>query len=129
MNWGANDLRRSAGYTEYMAKIAKTFSKNYNCTMYYMSVNPVNSAMILNSRGEYLRTEKLVEDFNRMIRTTLCSGKNKCYTYINSYDYFRKEGWISDTKNNSGVHDGTHYSVETSLRIYDYCIRFLNRAR
>lgn len=129
MNWGANDLRRSAGYTEYMAKIAKTLSKNYNCTMYYMSVNPVNSAMILNRNGKYLRTEKQVEDFNRMIRTTLCSGKNKCYTYINSYDYFRKKGWISDTKNNSGVHDGTHYSVETSLRIYDYCIRFLNRER
>lgn len=129
MNWGANDLRRSSEYTEYMAKIAKKLSKKYNCTMYYMSVNPVNSAMILNCRGKYLRTEKLVEDFNRMIRTTLCSGKNKCYTYINSYDYFRKNGWISDTKHNSGVHDGTHYSVETSLRIYDYCIRFLNRAR
>ena len=59
--------------------------------MYYMPVNPVNSAMIMNCRGKYLRTEKLVDDFNRMIRRTLCSGKNKCYTYINSYDHFRKK--------------------------------------
>lgn len=129
MNWGANDLRRPSEYPRFMTKVARKLSKKYNCTMYYMPVNPVNSAMIMNCRGKYLRTEKLVDDFNQMIRRTLCSGKNKCYTYINSYDHFRKKGWISDTKNNSGVHDGTHYSVETSLRIYDYCIRFLNRAR
>lgn len=128
MNWGANDLRNPSDYPRYMAKIARKLSKKYNCTMYYMSVNPINSAMIMNCRGKYLRTEKQVDDFNRLIRTTLCSGKKKCYTYINSYDHFRKNGWISDIKNNSGVHDGTHYSVETSLRIYDYCIRFLNRA-
>lgn len=128
MNWGANDLRNPSDYPRYMAKIARKLSKKYNCTMYYMSVNPINSAMIINCRGKYLRTEKQVDDFNRLIRTTLCSGKKKCYTYINSYDHFRKNGWISDIKNNSGVHDGTHYSVETSLRIYDYCIRFLNRA-
>lgn len=129
MNWGANDLRRPSEYPRFMTEVARKLSKKYNCTMYYMPVNPVNSAMIMNCRGKYLRTEKLVDDFNRMIRRTLCSGKNKCYTYINSYDHFRKKGWISDTKNNSGVHDGSHYSVETSLRIYDYCIRFLNRER
>ncbi len=130
MNWGANDLRRPSEYPRFMTKVARKLSKKYNCTMYYMPVNPVNSAMIMNCRGKYLRTEKLVDDFNRMIRRTLCSGKNKCYTYINSYDHFRKKGWISDTKNNSGVHDGSHYSVETSLRIYDYgknkCYTYIN---
>lgn len=127
INLGANDLKKSGRYAAVMTEVSKNLRKKYNCSMYYMSVNPVNSAMIKNRVGFYLRTEKQVEDFNRMIRTSLCSGKKKSYTYINTYDYLRKNGWISDRKNNSGVHDGTHYSNETSIRIYNVSIRFLNQ--
>ncbi len=59
INLGVNDLKSYSEYVSYMKKAAKTL-KRYNCTMYYMSVNPVNSAMnnyFNNGRGR--RTEEM----------------------------------------------------------------------
>ena len=33
-------------YVVYMRKVSENLKQNYNCDMYYLSVNPVNSAMI-----------------------------------------------------------------------------------
>lgn len=125
INLGANDLDNYNSYIKYMKNVAKRF-KAYNCDMYYLSVNPVNSAMIQNYFGFVSRTERQVAVFNRAIRSGLCTGRNKYFTYINTCGNLQKYGWISDRYNN-GVFDGLHYSDETYLRIYDYCIRTLNR--
>lgn len=125
INLGANDLRKYKSYPSFMKKVAKELKK-YNCKMFYMSVNPVNSEMCANYKGRRNRTEEQVDRFNSYIRTNLCSGKNKYYTYMNTCAYFKKNGWIS-SRNNIGIHDGVHYSNETYRRIYDYAIRFLNR--
>lgn len=125
INLGVNDLNDVSSYITYMRRLANNLSLNYNCTMYYMSVNPVNSAMI-RSYGAGNRTEQQVAAFNRSIYRNLCSGKNKCFTYINTCSNLQKYGWISD-RHNVGRYDGLHYSNETYLRIYDYCIRTLNR--
>ena len=126
INLGVNDLKSYSEYVSYMKKAAKTL-KRYNCTMYYMSVNPVNSAMnnyFNNGRGR--RTEEMVENFNRAIRRGLCTGSRAPFRYINSCAYLQKCGWISD-RHNIGMYDGLHYSNETYLRIYDFCMKTLNR--
>lgn len=125
INLGVNDMQNISVYLTYMRSLANNLSRNYNCTMYYLSVNPINSAMILNAGGG-IRTEAQVASFNRNIYRYLCTGLNKCYTYINTCSSLQKYGWISD-RHDAGIHDGLHYSNETYLRIYDYCIRTLNR--
>lgn len=126
MNLGANDMGNINIYIQYMKALSKKLKKEYNCTMYYMSVNPVNSAMINAYEGAHLRTENQVKSFNNSIYRNLCSGKNKYFTYINTCSNLQKYGWISD-RNNAGIYDGLHYSNETYLRIYDYVIRTLNQ--
>lgn len=126
MNLGVNDMKNVNIYIRYMKSLAVNLKRNYNCDMYYMSINPVNSAMIQNYGGVGLRTEQQVKSFNSAIYRNLCSGRNKYFTYINTCGNLQKYGWISD-RHNAGIHDGLHYSDETYLRIYDYCIRTLNR--
>ncbi len=127
INLGVNDLNNTTAYVKYMKNIAKKL-KGYNCTMYYLSVNPVNNAMITKYRGHSTnsKTEAKVLAFNKYIYNKLCSGKKAPFSYINTYGMLRKNGWISN-KNNAGIFDGVHYSNETYLRIYDYCMRVLNR--
>ena len=125
INLGANDLNRYTSYPSFLKSVAKELKK-YNCKMFYMSVNPVNSAMIHSYLGRTNRTEAQVDRFNSYIRANLCSGTNNYYTYMNTCSYFKKYGWIS-SRNNTGIHDGVHYSNETYRRIYDYAMRFLNR--
>lgn len=117
INLGVNDLNNYSEYPNYMKKVSEVLT-SYGCDMYYMSVNPVNSAMIRNYRGYYARTEKQIRNINKMIYNKLCSGSNKCYTYVDTNNYLRRYGWISNNKN-----DGVHYSDATYKRIYDYCIR------
>lgn len=127
INLGVNDLNNTTAYVKYMKNIAKKL-KGYNCTMYYLSVNPVNNAMITKYRGHSTnsKTEAKVLAFNKYIYNKLCSGKKAPFNYINTYGMLRKNGWISN-KNNAGIFDGVHYSKETYLRIYDYCMRVLKR--
>ena len=127
INLGVNDLQSTAAYVKYMKAVAQKL-KAYNCTMYYMSVNPLNTAMITRYRGQSqgAKTEAKVQAFNKYIYSNLCYGRNGTYNYINTWASLRKNGWIS-SKNNTNTFDGLHYSNETYLRIYDYCMRVLNR--
>ena len=124
INLGVNDLQNINGYVSYMKAVATNLKKNYNCEMYYLSVNPVNSAVIRANAG-YVRTEAQIASFNKTIYQKLCNGSKRSFTYINTCTNLQKYGWISN-RFNTGVNDGLHYSTETTLRIYDYCIRKLN---
>lgn len=124
INLGVNDLSNASEYVTYMKKVSTNLQK-YNCKMYYLSVNPVNSAMI-KSAGAATRTEAQVAAFNKVIYQKLCSGSNKYFTYINTCTNLQKKGWISN-RYNSGIYDGLHYSNATYLRIFDYCMKYLNR--
>ena len=115
INLGVNDLKNYSGYVNYMRKIARELSV-YGCDMYYMSINPINNAIVKNFGGS--RTENQIHNINKEIYSKLCSGSNKCYTYIDTYNYLCKTGWICSARN-----DGLHYSSETYLRIYDYTIQ------
>ena len=124
INLGVNDLQNSSVYVPYMKKVAANLKK-YNCKMYYMSVNPVNSAMIKRF-GARTRTEQQVAYFNKVIYQKLCSGREKCFTYINTCTNLQMKGWISN-RHNLGHYDGLHYSDATYQRIFDYTMRYLNR--
>lgn len=127
VNLGVNDLNKKTAYVKYMKTVAKKL-KEYNCTMYYLSVNPVNNAMIVQYHGynTKAKTAAKVRNFNRYISDNLCSGGNAPFIYINTWSMLRKNGWIS-SKNNTHTYDGVHYSNETYLRIYDYCMKALNK--
>ena len=71
INLGTNDLRYYSQYVTYMRRVAQKL-KAYNCDMYYLSVNPVNSMMIKRYIGWVSRTENQVETFNKAIRSGLC---------------------------------------------------------
>ena len=123
INLGVNDLNNSKAYVTYMRKVSAAL-KRYNCRMYYLSVNPVNSAMIADSKDRP-RTEAQVSAFNKVIYQKLCSGKNRSFTYINTCTRLQKYGWSSN-RHNAGIHDGLHYSDQTYLRIFNYCMKYLN---
>lgn len=124
INLGVNDMSNINTYVVYMRKVSENLKQNYNCNMYYLSVNPVNSAMI-RSYGAGTRTEAQVAAFNKTIYQKLCSGSDRAFIYINTCTNLQKYGWSSN-RYDAGIYDGLHYSVETTLRIYDYCIRKLN---
>lgn len=124
INLGVNDMSNINTYVVYMRKVSENLKQNYNCDMYYLSVNPVNSAMI-RSYGAGTRTEAQVAAFNKTIYQKLCSGSDRAFIYINTCTNLQKYGWSSN-RYDAGIYDGLHYSVETTLRIYDYCIRKLN---
>ena len=124
INLGVNDLDNSKAYVTYMRKVSAALKK-YNCKMYYLSVNPVNSTMI-KARRKKFRSEASIAAFNKVIYEQLCSGKNRSFTYINTCTRLQKYGWSSN-RYNSGIHDGLHYSDQTYLRIFNYCMKYLNR--
>lgn len=124
INLGVNDMSNINTYVVYMRKVSENLKQNYNCDMYYLSVNPVNSAMI-RSYGAGTRTEAQVAAFNKTIYRKLCSGSDRAFIYINTCTNLQKYGWSSN-RYDAGIYDGLHYSVETTLRIYGYCIRKLN---
>lgn len=124
INLGVNDMSNINTYVVYMRKVSENLKQNYNCDMYYLSVNPVNSAMI-RSYGAATRTEAQVAAFNKTIYQKLCSGSDRAFIYINTCTNLQKYGWSSN-RYDAGIYDGLHYSVETTLRIYGYCIRKLN---
>ena len=80
---------------------------------------------MIRSYGGATSTEAQVAYFNKIIYQKLCSGSNRAFTYINTCTNLQKYGWISN-RYDSGIYDGLHYSNETTLRIYDYCIKKLN---
>ena len=124
INLGVNDMSNINTYVVYMRKVSENLKQNYNCDMYYLSVNPVNSAMI-RSYGAGTRTEAQGAAFNKTIYQKLCSGSDRAFIYINTCTNLQKYGWSSN-RYDAGIYDGLHYSVETTLRIYGYCIRKLN---
>lgn len=124
INLGINDLQNINSYITYMKQVALNLKK-YNCTMYYMSLNPVNSAMIKNT-GTRTRTEANVKTFNSSIKANLCSGSGKCFTFINTYTELKSNGWLSINKW-TNKYDGLHYSYNTYLRIFNSCMNNLNK--
>lgn len=106
-NFGVNDLKNKNQYISYLKELAPKLI-NQNCTLYYMSVNPVDNTIINN-----IRPDKDITSFNDAIQQKLTN-----YTYINSHDYLLKTGFKTS--------DGLHYNSLTYRKIFDYAIEQVN---
>lgn len=117
-NLGGNDLYNGIAYAQYMNSIAN-YLKSFNCDLYFMSVNPVNEAMmrLYYEMGGivYPKTETQITSFNRILRNRL---DYNYYKYIDTCSYLRMTGWRSIK--HGGYYDGLHYSQATYQKIYNY---------
>lgn len=124
-NLGINDLKHTASwfvscdktirdYMYYMPKVAR-YLKRYNCKLYYMSVNPINSPGLT---VPYSRKESEVLKFNKAMKQL------KDYEYIDTHSYMIRNGFSMNVLD-TGFDDAVHYSAKTIKRIYCYCMKQL----
>lgn len=121
-NHGVNDLEDADQYVTYMKKLGAKLKKK-GCTLFYMSVNPLNNLSTPTQR----RPERDVRRFNGTIKDRLC--ENGDYIYIDCYSYLMKNGYGTADTHSEGSDtdpdDGLHYTEKTYKRIYAYCMRRL----
>lgn len=121
-NLGVNDMKNIDYYLSYMKKTGKNL-KNRGCTLFYMSVNPVNRE---NSKavGRPGKSEKELLRFNARIQNELCSGE--VFTYIDCFSFLMEKGYgtlaTGNLTNPDGTDDGLHYTMKTYKRIYNFCL-------
>lgn len=122
-NLGVNDLihRNGTGinydsiaseYASYMNRLSRKLTAR-NCELFYMSVNPCNTAM------KTTRKESEIRGFNSRLKQRL----NGNFTWINSYSYLMKYGYTTRCEFRGNADDGLHYSMKTYKRIYAYAIK------
>ena len=122
-NLGVNDLIHksgkimdydsvASGYASYMNRLSGKL-KNRNCELFYMSVNPCNTAM------KPTRKESEIRGFNKKLKQRL----NSNYKWINSYSYLMTCGYTFNCDFRGYTDDGVHYSMKTYKRIYAYAIK------
>ena len=103
-------------YAASMNRIAQTLQQ-YNCSMYFMSVNPANEKeCVSEAYGGVVwkeRYPKWIQDFNYLVRTQL-----EGYTYIDTYNYLINTGFE--------LTDGLHYSTATYRKIYQKAIAIID---
>ena len=79
-----------------------------DCRLFYMSVNPVNTAM------KPTRKEAQLRYFNDRLQSRL----NKRFQWIDTYKYLMKNGYSTYNEFKGNIDDGVHYSTRTYKRIY-----------
>ena len=84
-----------------------------DCRLFYMSVNPVNTAM------KPTRKEVQLRYFNDRLQ----SGLNHRFQWIDTYKYLMKNGYSTYNEFKGNIDDGVHYSARTYKRIYKYCMK------
>lgn len=122
-NLGVNDLIHKNGnsisydsiaseYASYMNGLSRRLTTR-NCELFYMSVNPCNTAM------KPTRKESEIRGFNNKLKQRL----NDNFTWINSYSYLMRCGYTTKCEFRGNTDDGLHYSKRTYKRIYAYVIK------
>lgn len=106
-NLGINDMENKNSYVSYLNDLAQELI-NQNCTLYYMSVNPVNNEII-----QIPRSDRDIRDFNQAMKTKLDD-----FHYIDTYNYLKKDGFTTT--------DGLHYNSLTTQKIFNYVIEQIN---
>ena len=118
---GRSEARAVAGtYASYLKKLAKKLKK-YNVSLFFMSVNPVNSSQILEYKRKCgastaLRYEYNIRAFNEEMQELLPSP----WKYMDMYTWLLKNGY--------SMVDGLHYTPKSCKRILNIAIKLLNKA-
>ena len=130
MCYGVNDLKNflvptSADlsllvdrYIEMLRELQISLKK-YHVMIYYLSVNPINSAI------NRTRREKTIRAFNEQMKASLPAG----IRYIDAYHFLMREGFCTDKYVSAKklLDDGLHYSAGTSYKVMNYVIDLINR--
>lgn len=114
-NLGVNDLYNCSEYLDYVKEKYLPLADEYECDIYYVSVNPINyEKYSKNTIRRKNRTPAQIVEFNRIMRS-FCAA-NKEIEYVDTYTYLKKL-----FKNHYGdlTTDGVHYNKEVSQIIFD----------
>lgn len=128
-NHGVNDLRDIKGkqdlndklsqYGSYMKKLGTELSMK-NCSLYYMSVNPING-------GERGSTRNRKCENIRAFNSGLASKLGSQYHYIDVYSYLMRTGYGTVSNTGDGTDDGVHYTPGTYKRIFAFCLAYIRK--
>lgn len=121
--FGVNDLEKGCDvnatkltYVHFLRRFKKELDQEYNCDLYFMSVNPVNQKTTV-------RHEEDIRTFNKYVKS---SGTFGAFDgYIDTYTWLYKNGF-NFWHIFHNVDDGVHFSPATSLRTLQYAIRCIN---
>ena len=128
-NHGINDLRdingkqdlndRLSQYVSYMKKLGTKLSMK-NCSLYYMSVNPING-------GEKGSTKNRKCEDVRTFNSGLAGELGSQYHYIDVYSYLMRTGYGTVSNTGDGTDDGVHYTPKTYKRIFTFCLNNIRK--
>lgn len=118
VNMGVNDLSSSSKYLNYMNKTMLQLAQQYNCDLYFMSVNPVNERVFPSNsiRKKYKKMSSILS-FNKKMK----AGLNPEIGYIDTCSYLKRRF----TYDEMTVSDGVHYPRVVSQIIFDRCQMYL----
>ena len=117
------DCRKISGeYISYMNELAEAL-KDFNCRLFYMTINPLNSKMTEGRRT--VRKEEDVRQFNQYMEDGLCED----YGYIDTCAFLAQTGYSTNNDVGKRKDDGIHYSMRTYKRIYSYAMMCINMAK
>ncbi len=110
-NMGVNDLDNVSKYIKYLNSTMLKLANQYECDLYYASVNPVCESKLSKSALKKKSNTK-IKDFNSAIKTGLPD-----YQYINTYNYLNTS-YNKDTDAMT-LNDGRHYTKQASQIIFN----------
>ncbi len=110
-NLGVNDLTYINKYIKYLNSTMVKLAAQYDCDLYYASVNPVCEEKMSKSARKN-KSNALIKDFNAALKTSLPD-----YQYINTYSYINTT-YGKDTDAMT-LADGRHYTKEASQIIFN----------
>ena len=91
-----------------------------NCSLYYMSVNPING-------GEKGSTQNRKCEDVRTFNSGLAGELGSQYHYIDVYSYLMRTGYGTVSNTGDGTDDGVHYTPKTYKRIFTFCLNNIRK--
>lgn len=91
-----------------------------NCSLYYMSVNPING-------GEKGSTQNRRCEDIRTFNSGLAGELGSQYHYIDVYSYLMRTGYGTVSNTGDGTDDGVHYTPKTYKRIFTFCLNNIRK--
>ena len=91
-----------------------------NCSLYYMSVNPING-------GEKGSTKNRKCEDVRTFNSGLTGELGSQYHYIDVYSYLMRTGYGTVSNTGDGTDDGVHYTPKTYKRIFTFCLNNIRK--
>lgn len=114
LNLGVNDLKNINYYLNAYQKLVRDYS---NARFYFVSVNPVEETLLEDSGfSTQTRSNEKIEVFNEQIKEAFPTS------YIDSYSWLLRHGYVEDIPDGAGTMDGLHYLDEVYEVLYRYII-------